>query len=344
MKNIRPALLLVIVIAFTQSLYAQSIDPLDVDTLFNFAEQVEPSLFSPPGQLTLATVVDWLYRFYPGTGSYAAVHVGLSGEFVFGGVYTLGGPFGDEVVFIDTLTNLLVLVNSNNSNGDTGITNNGNGNCVDNMLPAVGTIANYSMTSGAAPLQATTSFSEEYIQVSNTLFEIESSQSSNIGGLESTTNSRTLTNFEIMDDLRYLISLTSDITSTTTGFGTTTQRVENSYDPHLFQGPAVRVCEGMEWSIAPVTQTLKIFTNGATVADTETVSETSPETARVESISDSITVPAGTFDAIRSRFTFPDIINVIWHDPETGLLLRNENIDRDDAVITILTELQSIEN
>jgi len=330
---------------FSAPLSAQTVDPADVDALLNFAEQVEPSLFSPPGQITLATVTDWLYRFYPTSQSYAAVHTGTGGEFLQGGVYTLGGPFGDSVVYIDTLDNLLTLIDNNNPapDGDSGITNDGNGNCVNMNPPDVGTIANYRLTAGSGALQSVTDFSEEFIQVSDTLTELETTATSSVAGLTSTTVSRSVTNMEIADGLRYVVGIDSQIAASISGFSDTNQQVQVSYEPDLFQGPAERVCEEQEWFAAPVDQTVTIYMNGASVPTSMDTSATSPQTTVVESVNDTISVPAGNFSAVRTRSTFPDITNVIWTDPETGLLLRNENIDREDGEITILTELQSVQ-
>ena len=50
---------------------------------------------------------EWFYRYYADTGVFAAVNVTGNGQFLKGGVYVLGGPFGNDVVFIDTLANLL---------------------------------------------------------------------------------------------------------------------------------------------------------------------------------------------------------------------------------------------
>ncbi len=85
---------------------AQKINKIDVDSLFDFAEQENPNLFSPPGAITSENVSNWLYRFYSVSRSYAGVYTGLDGAYRFGGAYVLGGDFGESIQLVDTLTNL----------------------------------------------------------------------------------------------------------------------------------------------------------------------------------------------------------------------------------------------
>lgn len=88
----------------------------DVNTLFDYAQQVEPGLFNPPAITQQDTVggSDWYYRYFEGSQTYAAVNV-TGGEafgetLVVGGVYVTGGAFGSGVVYIDTLANLLLQI------------------------------------------------------------------------------------------------------------------------------------------------------------------------------------------------------------------------------------------
>jgi len=342
MKNIVYFFSLILTLQLSQFVVAQSVNPADVETLFNFAEQAEPGLFAPPGAVTQDTEPGWLYRFFTGTGSYAAVHIGSGGQYQQGGVYVLGGPFGDEVTFVDSLPNLITLINNMNpGGGQSGITNPGNGNCVAVGPPAEGTVANYQTVSTQQGGQSVLDFTTEYVAVSNTQITTRQTSEANIGGLQSTSETDSTSNFEVDGDLIYTTSVSTSTTSTIPNFGTSTQGIEISYSPRLFNGPASTYCEMQQWTVGTVSQsttsTPPIMGQPATV-----VSDTSPVNATVLSVNESVTVPAGTFNTVKWELGFGgSVTSVNWFDPDTGLNIKVETFDDLDA-LTSTTELQSI--
>ncbi|MCF7969704.1 MAG: hypothetical protein K9L22_00870 [Methylococcaceae bacterium] len=74
----------------------------EADALFDWAEITLPELF--PSSAVTQTLAPWLYRHYPKTNIYAGVSDDQN-------VYLLGGNFGNEPFYIDTLHNLLGLAN-----------------------------------------------------------------------------------------------------------------------------------------------------------------------------------------------------------------------------------------
>ncbi len=82
----------------------------DTEKLLNWAESKYPEFF-PGHSATQTNIEPWLYRFYPGTGVYAGVNKSDNGT------YTLGGPFGNNPVFIDSLSNLISKIPTGNWQG-----------------------------------------------------------------------------------------------------------------------------------------------------------------------------------------------------------------------------------
>lgn len=99
---------------------------IDTETLLNWAENTYAELFSDH-QIT-QNIEPWLFRHYPQTGIYAGVNTSDLN------VYVLGGPWGNNPVFIDSLSNLLVLIA--NSNDDSGNNNNRTATCNTTNAPA----------------------------------------------------------------------------------------------------------------------------------------------------------------------------------------------------------------
>lgn len=71
----------------------------DAEILLNWAENTYPEFF--PSHQSTQSIEPWLYRFYPEVNIYAGVNKNDNG------VYVLGGPWGNNPAFIDTLPNLI---------------------------------------------------------------------------------------------------------------------------------------------------------------------------------------------------------------------------------------------
>lgn len=84
----------------------------DTEALLNWAENTYPQFF--PGRRATQSLEPWLYRFYPEANTYAGVNKNDNG------VYVLGGPWGDNPTFIDTLPSLINHIT--NTGGNSNIT------------------------------------------------------------------------------------------------------------------------------------------------------------------------------------------------------------------------------
>lgn len=87
---------------------AQADRASDAETLFNWAERVYSQYF--PTHASTATSGPWLYRYYSASG----VYVGLNEN---GGVYVMGGPFGNSPSYVDTSASLLRLATASSASG-----------------------------------------------------------------------------------------------------------------------------------------------------------------------------------------------------------------------------------
>ncbi|HNP27389.1 MAG TPA: hypothetical protein PKM20_11655 [Nitrosomonas sp.] len=83
----------------------------DAETVFNWAENSFPELL--PGHKGTQNINPWLFRFYPETGVYVGVNINDNN------VYVLGGPWGNNVTVVETLPNLVNLIQ--NAGGNSGI-------------------------------------------------------------------------------------------------------------------------------------------------------------------------------------------------------------------------------
>ncbi|SER61267.1 hypothetical protein SAMN05421690_10446 [Nitrosomonas sp. Nm51] len=108
LKNLIQLICALVLIAHTHLVIADTSS--DTETVLNWAENTYPALF--PGHKATQSINPWLFRFYPETGIYAGVNINDNN------VYVLGGPW-DSATVIDTLPNLVSLVQ--NSGGNTSI-------------------------------------------------------------------------------------------------------------------------------------------------------------------------------------------------------------------------------
>lgn len=75
------------------------------DQLLDFGERSYPNLF--PVRATTQASGPFLYRHYPATGLYLGVAVQSDSAYVLGGVYVLGGAWGDTPTFVGRLTDFI---------------------------------------------------------------------------------------------------------------------------------------------------------------------------------------------------------------------------------------------
>jgi hypothetical protein len=92
------------------SLYGDATPEDAANQLMDFGEKVFPQFF--PTHETNHQFGPIVYRYYPATGTYLGVAINtVPGDaFAEGGVYVLGGPFGDAVTYVGQLSAFIVPV------------------------------------------------------------------------------------------------------------------------------------------------------------------------------------------------------------------------------------------
>jgi len=88
--------------------------PEDVEKLFNLAEAQFPSLF--PSNSTTQSITPWLFRHYPSTGVYLGINDLRK-------VYLTGGPWGNQLILIGTVQEILLKLQPLTDNVDDGVLN-----------------------------------------------------------------------------------------------------------------------------------------------------------------------------------------------------------------------------
>jgi hypothetical protein len=81
----------------------------DAETLLNWAENTYREFF--PSHQATQSIEPWLFRHYPDVGIYAGVNKTDNG------VYVLGGPWGNNPTFIDSLPNMINHIANSGGNG-----------------------------------------------------------------------------------------------------------------------------------------------------------------------------------------------------------------------------------
>jgi len=175
----------------------------------------------------------------------------------------------------------------------------GDGECVSVDFPRVGTIYVYRITSledetsGTTEITSEITLSEPEESIIHSEMDLESDETSL--HMEMDTHSY----FNMLDSPQghYELKRTETHSVTTIGGIDITTDSATSYEPPRYQGPGTRFCQGETWVEPSVTATQ--------TADNlpQQSFATTPGDGVVESISDTVTVEAGTFTAIRSRWT-----------------------------------------
>ncbi|MDV6344203.1 hypothetical protein [Nitrosomonas sp. Is37] len=81
----------------------------DAEILLNWAENTYPEFF--PSHQATQSIEPWLFRYYPEVGIYAGVNKTDNG------IYVLGGPWGNNPTFIDSLPNMITHIVNLGGNG-----------------------------------------------------------------------------------------------------------------------------------------------------------------------------------------------------------------------------------
>ncbi|MBB1489014.1 hypothetical protein [Oceanospirillum sediminis] len=304
-------------------------DAQDNETIFNWAEGEYSSFFAPGGQAT-ASDDPWTYRYYSATGTYLGINTADE-------VYVMGGSFGSAPVKVGSVSEFLAIIN--NSTGNGGTDTGGSGGCVNVPLPSSGTSTSFTITDEESG--ATGTMTITYNQVSNTRSVTTSTSKYSVTGFDSESSSVTTSDYRIDNGYVYESKVVTEATSSTP-FGSFSDILTIEYSPEYLAGPALTYCEGQTWSSPSVQQTIT-STNTLIPGSGSTISEnTDVESGVVEGVNVSVTVPAGTFNAVVLKETDADgSYSKSWISQSHGVFIKSESYDASDNTTTSI-EVESI--
>ncbi|MEQ1635974.1 MAG: hypothetical protein ABL903_04730 [Methylococcales bacterium] len=298
----------------------------DAESIFNWAENTFPRYF--PSHRTTQTLDYWRYRYYPETGIYVGANT------MDNNVYGLGGEFGVVTKNVGSSQALLAMAGTNSSNGSI--------SCVNLSLPAKGTrfFTDHSIKGQIGTAFGVVSKSETiYTAVTNTRLEqtVISTQLKTAFFPESISTKDSVTIFDVKDDIAYL---SSNETSMTSDRLPDLIKTKTTYNPSIISGPRNKVCKNQTWQTTPSEQTAVSTVNGK---ETTKVSNVDPKhTFTVEAIDDEVATPAGSFKAIRIRNESDTEVLITWGSIDKGIPLKSVTTHKDSATVneSILTNVQ----
>ncbi len=227
----------------------------------------------------------------------------------------------------EALVPVIVLDVMDSKNSDSG----GGDNCVNIPLISSGSriVNNVNYVSGSNQVRDIT-----FTSVSETELKTKEITTTSISGTTSSIESQLTLNYAITDDIWLLKS-----TKFTSGTGSNITTGTATNTPALPKGPIQVFCEGQTWTEPSVTRITE--RNGTVISTTQTsVSE-----GIVNSLNETIQVPAGTFVTVLTTLTTADIDNVHkeWHDIITGHIVKVEQYDENGSSLRRTSEATLIE-
>lgn len=203
----------------------------------------------------------------------------------------------------------------------------GGGSCVDVPLVASGSriVVNVTTPSGGNLANSTTIRDMTFTEVSETGFTIEEITTTEVTttfgvGQTSRTVGTTTVSHSIRGNKVFLNSTNSTIKSETGTFIS-----ETRYSPELFNGPILTYCEGETWTQPSVTQS--VILNG----DAST-SMLATHEGVINSINQSLSVPAGQFTTVFLTIKSADTIHNEWRDINSGHIIKIEEFNPGESI------------
>lgn len=301
-------------VGFFISISAYANEYSDTNRLFDWAELNYPDVF-----MTKETTKDillpessgelagsWLYRFYPDKNVYAGV---LNEQ----DVYVLGGPW-PELFYVGTLNDLVASLPPPDRLNF--------GACVDRVtLVAEGT--QFNSLSVSADSQSSSEVHVIHDEVTSAFIKVINTpinDSIGLNSIESLTDYRHDSGFVYVSKLTITSQVGNSITSTEVSFSPERQAI---------QSPA---CIGQVVN-RDYTRTINRTIDGITLA---TSTEHFLGTHTVESINESKSVAAGTFNTVRFRNTDSSdaSYSLEWNDILTGINVASENYDANNQLLS----------
>ena len=144
-------------------------------------------------------------------------------------------------------------------------------------------------------------------------------------GVDATADGTTLIEYEILDDPQGYFGILRDTSHLETEFlgNTTVEDTITTFNPAKVVGPSSRWCQGETWMAPSVSVTTQVNNGPPEQAMTPT------EEGVVHSINETVTVPAGTFNAVHYTVTITSgggsgSTVSVWLDAETGVEVKQE--------------------
>lgn len=306
-------------------------DAQDNETIFNWAEGEYSSFFAPSGQAT-ASADPWSYRYYSTTGTYLGINTADE-------VYVMGGSFGSAPVKVGSVSEFLAIINNSTGNGGGGTDTGGSGGCVNVPLPSNGISTSFTITDEESGATGTSTIT--YNEVSNTRSVTTATVKFSVSGFDTESSTVTTSDYRIDNGYVYESKDVTEVTSTTS-FGSFNEVVTTEYSPEYLAGPILSFCEGQTWSSPSVQQSITTTNNTIPGAGSTISSNTDVESGVVEGVNVSVTVPAGTFNAVVLKETEADgSYSKSWISQSHGVFIKSESYDASDNTTTNI-EIESI--
>jgi len=330
MKRMTIIVLLVLTLNTSVLSYAQTPELADADKLFNFSEMREPALFFPPSQTQQinAAGADWFYRYFTGTDSYIAININGVSPYSGGSVYVVGGQFGADPLYVDTLDNLLVAIDNTEPQPlpvENEIFNQGNGNCVARKFAAKNDTARIRTTDFSSTVPTISERSEFYEELTPTKTITVIEEEILMNGVSAATSKRVTTNFNSQNGMLFNSSIEAIITTSTAGSFPVSQTSNTTYAPSLFVGPSDLLCEGQMWTVAAVEETV-VEDPGSSESESVTI-QTPSAVGMVNSTNETVSLRGGTYNTVKVTLTTVNSKSIIWTDLVTGVIVLSESYE-----------------
>lgn len=186
----------------------------------------------------------------------------------------------------------------------------GGGDCVTVPWLKSGTVTKHNISGSSTGTMEVT-----YKSVSKTGSTTDTKLDATSGGVKLVQSSATTTKYHVTDYMLYLEATDTTATTTVAGYNIT-NKIKSAYNPAYKTGAVEKFCLNQTWHSDSVTATI---TADGVAAPTQTPALD----GIVESINDTITVPAGTFNTVRVKSS-PSTggYTLVWTDKVSGNMVR----------------------
>jgi len=299
MKHITRKLCLAFLFCFTLSANAQQVDPTVVSQFEEIKDAIEVQ-FAELFPLGTSAFVEgeffgdyWIGYFWALTGVYAALNTDEMS------VYTLGGALGDltNQGSFEAIRTALGLGMQTGGGGENRILTQGSGSCVDLTDPPDGTVAEYAGVTSSEEGSLDIAYTTTYVSSTENTTTTQTEQSVFSSGFTTNSSSTSTVTFERMNGWLFTKQVDAEATTDFMGFSTTISTM-TVFEPSEFASPET-ICSGMSFFSAKVNSTTTSTSAGFPLPPVS--GPTSDSITEILSVSESLTVPAGTFNTVHQK-------------------------------------------